>query len=82
MQLGFESLELRQMLAGDMAELVGLVRLDAQGDGNPANDVALQGAQVRLYRDGGDGVFNGGGGDDVSVGAAVTTNSLGQYRFG
>src|SRR6185436_13072889 len=77
---GFETLEPRQMLAADMAEIVGVIRLDAQNDGNPANDALVQGAQVRLYRDGGDGVFNAGAGDDVSV-ATVSSNSLGQYRF-
>jgi uncharacterized repeat protein (TIGR01451 family) len=77
---GFETLETRQMMAADMAEIVGVIRLDAQNDGNPANDVVVQGAQVRLYRDGGDGAFNGGSGDDVSVGT-VTSNALGQYRF-
>ncbi len=76
--LGFESLEPRQMMAADMAEIVGTIRLDAQNDGNPANDVVVQGAQVRLYRDGGNGVF---GGDDALVGT-VSSDSLGKYRFG
>jgi uncharacterized repeat protein (TIGR01451 family) len=79
--LGFESLEPRQMLAADMAEIIGTIRLDAQNDGNAANDLLVQGAQVRLYRDGGDGVFNNGAGDDVAALPATTSNSLGQYRF-
>jgi uncharacterized repeat protein (TIGR01451 family) len=77
---GFETLEPRQMLAADMAEIVGVIRLDAQNDGNPANDTLVQGAQVRLYRDGGDNVFNAGAGDDSSI-DTVSTNGLGQYRF-
>ena len=69
------------MLAADMSEIVGTIRLDSQNDGNAANDVLVAGAQVRLYRDGGDGVFNNGAGDDVSAAAAVTSNAQGQYRF-
>ena len=50
---GFESLESRQMMAADMAEIVGTVRLDVQNDGNPANDTLVAGATVQLYRDNG-----------------------------
>jgi uncharacterized repeat protein (TIGR01451 family) len=78
--LGFESLEARQMMAADMAEIVGTIRLDLQNDGNVANDTLVQGATVKLWRDGGDGVFNSGG-DDAIAAANVTSNSLGQYRF-
>src|SRR5262245_25947240 len=77
----FETLEPRQMLAADMSEIVGTIRLDSQNDGNPANDVLVQGATVRLYRDGGDGIFNNGAGDDVSAAAAITSNAAGQYKF-
>jgi uncharacterized repeat protein (TIGR01451 family) len=80
-KLGFEMLETRQMLAADMTEIVGTIRLDATNDGNPANDVLVQGAQVRLYRDGGDGVFNNGSGDDVSAAGVVSSDSAGHYRF-
>jgi uncharacterized repeat protein (TIGR01451 family) len=79
--LGFEALESRQMMAADMAEIFGTVRLDMQNDGNSANDVLVQGAHVKLYRDGGDGVFNDGNGDDVLAAANAATDSLGQYRF-
>ncbi|HYO24428.1 MAG TPA: SdrD B-like domain-containing protein, partial [Lacipirellulaceae bacterium] len=79
--LGFETLESRQMMAADMAEIVGTIRLDTQNDGNPANDALVQGAIVKLYRDGGDGQFNSGAGDDVIAAANVTSNNLGQYRF-
>jgi uncharacterized repeat protein (TIGR01451 family) len=78
--LGFEALEPRQMLAADMAEIVGTIRLDVQNDGDAANDALVQGALVRLYRDGGDGVFNPAG-DDVSTLPDVVTDSNGQYRF-
>ncbi len=76
-QFGFEKLEDRQMLAADMAEIIGFVRTDVQGDGNAANDVAVVGANVTLYRDNGNGSFDA---SDVQIKAA-STNSLGQYGF-
>jgi uncharacterized repeat protein (TIGR01451 family) len=79
--LGFEALESRQMMAADMAEIVGVIRLDAQNDGVASNDVLVQGATVKLYRDGGDGVFNGGAGDDVIAAANSISDAAGKYRF-
>ncbi len=76
--LGFESLESRQMMAADMAEIVGAVRLDVQNDGNPANDTLIAGATVQLYRDNGNGMFDA---SDAVVGGVATTDALGQYRF-
>jgi uncharacterized repeat protein (TIGR01451 family) len=76
--LAFETLETRQMMAADMAEIIGTVRLDAQGDGNAANDTLVAGATVQLYRDNGNGAFDA---SDAVVGAASTTDVLGQYRF-
>src|SRR5262245_26666786 len=75
---GFESLESRQMMAADMAEIVGTVRLDVQNDGNAANDTLVAGATVQLFRDNGNGSFDAA---DVAVGGAVTTDAFGQYRF-
>ncbi len=79
--LGFEALESRQMMAADMAEIVGTVRLDLQGDNNSVNDVLVSGAAVALYRDGGNGVFDNGGGDDVLALSPTTTDVQGKYRF-
>lgn len=76
--LGFESLESRQMMAADMAEIGGTVRLDVQNDGNPANDTLIAGATVQLYRDNGNGTFDA---SDAVVGGVATTDALGQYRF-
>jgi len=76
--LGFETLESRQLLASDMAEIVGAVRLDVQGDGNAANDTLVAGATVQLYRDNGNGSFDV---TDAVVGGAATTDVLGKYRF-
>ena len=69
------------MLAADMAEIGGVVRTDLQGDGNAGNDVVVAGATATLYRDGGNGTFDAGGGDDSVVGASVTTDASGKYRF-
>jgi uncharacterized repeat protein (TIGR01451 family) len=66
------------MMAADMAEIIGTVRLDVQGDGNQANDTLVAGATVQLYRDNGNGSFDVG---DTLVGGAATTDSMGQYRF-
>lgn len=76
--LGFESLESRTMMAADLAEVFGVVRIDPQGDGNVANDQYVSGATVSLYRDNGDNVF---GGSDQLAKAAVQTTVQGQYRF-
>ncbi|BBO30604.1 DUF11 domain-containing protein [Lacipirellula parvula] len=75
---GFESLESRQMMAADMAEIVGTVRLDVQNDGNAANDTLVAGATVQLYRDNGNGTFDA---SDVAIGGVATTDAFGQYRF-
>ncbi|NOY42214.1 MAG: DUF11 domain-containing protein [Planctomycetes bacterium] len=79
--MAFETLEQREMLAADMAEILGVVTSDPQGDGNASNDVVVAGAIATLYRDGGNGTFDGGSGDDTVVGASATTDSNGQYRF-
>jgi len=79
--LAFEALEGRQLLAANMAEIVGLITVETQGDGNPANNAPAVGAQVRLYRDGGDGVFGNGGGDDQVAAPLRTVDAAGRYRF-
>ena len=76
--LGFETLEARQMLAADMAEIVGTVRHDVQADNNPANDTLVVGATVTLHRDNGNGAFDAG---DSIVGSPVDTDIFGNYRF-
>ena len=70
-------MEQRQMLAADMAEIVGVVRLDLQGDGNAANDAHVAGAQVTLYRDNGNGVLDAG---DVQAASAVALEALTSIR--
>jgi len=77
-KLAIETLESREMLAADMAEITGVVRTDLQGDGNASNDVVVVGASATLYRDNGNGQFDSG---DSVVGASVTTNTKGEYSF-
>lgn len=76
-QLRFEALEPRQLLAADMAEIIGTVRTDMDGDADLTNDPIVASATVNLYRDNGNGSFDAG--DTVSQ--TTTTNSLGQYAF-
>ncbi|MCG8449394.1 MAG: hypothetical protein MI725_07435, partial [Pirellulales bacterium] len=76
-KLSFETLEPRQMLAADMAEIIGVVTADPQGDGNASNDVVVPGATAELFRDNSNGVFDS---SDTLV-DSVSSNSLGQYRF-
>jgi len=80
-KLAFETLEKRELLAANMAEIMGTVMADPQGDGIASNDVVVAGAIATLYRDGGNGTYDGGSGDDVAVGATATTNAMGKYHF-
>ena len=75
--LSFETLEPREMLAADMAEILGVVRSDLQGDGIASNDTVVVGATAALYRDNGNNVFD----SDDSLVSSVATNASGQYRF-
>ena len=76
-----EYLEPRLLLTIDsLASIEGIVYDDLTNDGLTGDDVRQQSVQVELFRDGGDGVFNNGGGDDVSQGTR-STNSSGVYRF-
>ncbi len=80
-KLSLETLESRELLAADLAEISGVVRTDLQGDNNASNDTVVVGATATLYRDGGNGTFDINGGDDSIVGASVTTDATGRYRF-
>ena len=72
--LRLEPLETRSLLSVSMsATIAGTVSYEAAGGGHPT-------ATVRLYKDGGNGVFDNGGGDDSLVGA-TTTGANGQYEF-
>jgi hypothetical protein len=78
-QLLFEPLEHRQLLAiTDLGAIVGTVFDDFSGDGLTTGE-EVSGAQVILYRDDGDTVFERGT-DDPMV-ASMNTNTSGGYRF-
>jgi uncharacterized repeat protein (TIGR01451 family) len=80
-RLYFETLEPRTLLAGDMAEITGSVLNDLQGDGNLTAEVGVAGVTVDLYRDGGNGIFDRGGGDDMVATHGTTTDASGRYAF-
>jgi uncharacterized repeat protein (TIGR01451 family) len=75
---GFEQLEPRTLMAADMAEILGVVRVDLQGDGDASNDQSLAGATVSIFRDNGNGSLDAG---DAAAKNAVTTDVSGNYRF-
>lgn len=77
-KLAIETLESRELLAADMAEVTGIVRADMQGDSNAGNDVVVAGASATLYRDNGNGRFDAG---DTAVGSSVQTDAQGRYAF-
>ena len=77
-RLAIEALESREMLAADMAEVTGIVRVDLQGDNDASNDVVVAGATATLYRDNGNGQLDAG---DSTVGASVQTDAAGKYTF-
>ena len=77
-RLAIEALESREMLATDMAEVTGIVRVDLQGDNDASNDVVVAGATATLYRDNGNGQLDSG---DTTVGASVQTDAAGKYTF-
>lgn len=79
-RLRMESLERRNLMAADFASITGTVYTDLTDDGLTGDDPRISGATVRLFRDGGNGTFDNGGGDDVAVGT-TTTNASGVYRF-
>jgi large repetitive protein len=81
--LRIEVLEQRSLLSADvLASIAGKVFYDVAGDGLTAADVGLASVTVKLYRDGGNGVFDGStpGSDDTLV-ASQLTDSAGNYRF-
>ncbi|WP_425400642.1 beta strand repeat-containing protein [Aeoliella sp.] len=81
MKCRFERLEDRKLLAVDLGQISGTVLNDLQNDGNPANDTAVVGLPVTLYRDGNsNGTFDGAG-TDPQYGSATVTDASGDYTF-
>ncbi|WP_442482034.1 SdrD B-like domain-containing protein [Aeoliella sp. SH292] len=81
MNCRFERLEDRRVMATDLGQISGVVLNDLQNDGNTANDIAVVGLPVTLYRDGNaNGTFDGAGTDTI-YGSATVTDSAGEYTF-
>ena len=80
--LAFERLAKRECLAVDIGAITGAVFIDLNGNGLDGGDTRLAGVDVRLFRDGGDGVF---GGDDTlvatEVSAALESTNPGAFAF-
>ena len=86
-RLKMEMLESRQLMANDLGAITGTVFTDVTDNGFSADDTPIQGAQIRLFRDGGNGTFDNGTGDDTEVTTGTSTPSPqvtdvnGEYRF-
>ncbi len=76
-----QQLEPRLLLTIDnLASISGVVFDDLTDNGLTGDDTRLQGVQVEIFQDGGNGVFDPGGGDDTSLGT-VMTDASGEYLF-
>ena len=78
-----ESLETRTLLSATvLPSISGIVYQDMSGGALTATDPHVANATVNLFRDGGDGVFEGKspGSDDMLVGTA-TSDANGAYNF-
>ncbi len=73
----FEPLEDRHVLSANAA-IAGVVFTDLTGNGLTADDTLNSGVEVRLFRDNGDGIFQGAG-VDTQQGVQNTVN--GAFRF-
>jgi uncharacterized repeat protein (TIGR01451 family) len=81
--LRIESLETRSMLSATVLPTIsGVVYQDMSGGALTASDPRVANATVNLFRDGGDGVFEGKGpgSDDMLVGT-TTSDANGTYSF-
>jgi uncharacterized repeat protein (TIGR01451 family) len=75
-RLRMELLEQRAMMAADVR---GVVYQDLTDNGLDASDPRLSGVSIALVRDGGDGIYNEGGGDDTVVGTTTSAATTGAY---
>ena len=81
--LRLESLETRSLLSATVLPTIsGIVYQDTAGAGVVvAGDPTVANVTVNLFRDGGDGIFEGMAPGDDSLVATATTNLNGQYSF-
>lgn len=63
------------------ADIRGVVYQDLTNDGLDASDPLISGVTIELYRDGGNGTFDNGTGDDVNVGSTTSAATTGAYAF-
>lgn len=81
-RLGVETLAKRELLASDLGAIAGTIYIDSTGNGLTGDDTRIQSVEVRLYRDGGNGVF---GGDDTLVSTMnsglLAGSNPGGFRF-
>lgn len=77
-RLRMEMLEHRAMMAADVR---GVVFQDLTNNGLDAGDPRLSGVSVALIRDGGDGIFNEGSGDDIVVATTTSAATTGAYSL-
>src|SRR5208282_327613 len=82
--LRFESLEIRSLLSATVLPTIsGTVYEDPTGAGVIADDYPLANVTLNLFRDGGDGIFEGKApGSDDTFANTATSNANGQYSFG
>ena len=81
--LRFESLEARSLLSATvLPSISGIVYEDPTGSGLTSNYTRLPNITINLFRDGGDGVFEGKspGSDDTQIGT-TTSGANGKYQF-
>lgn len=82
-RLRLEPLETRSLLATDLAAISGLVFKDTTNNGFNAGEEVV-GAQINLFVDDGDGVFEPGTQDlppAPPINSTATTNASGRYTF-
>lgn len=77
-RLRMEMLEQRQLMA---ANIQGVVFQDVTENGLTGSDPLISGVTISLFRDGGNGTFDNGGGDDIASGTATSAATTGAYSF-
>jgi large repetitive protein len=80
--LRFETLETRSLLSATvLPSISGIVYQDLAGGPLAAGDARVSNATINLFRDGGNGVFDGkSAGDDAVIGS-TTSDTNGAYHF-
>ncbi|MDZ4852784.1 MAG: SdrD B-like domain-containing protein [Pirellulaceae bacterium] len=76
--LRMESLENRQLMA---ANITGVAFHDLTDNGVDGADPLLGGVSIALFRDGGNGTFDSGAGDDIAAGTTTSAAVTGAYSL-